>query len=56
MEYTLSPEQRAYFEEVLKKADPYPEDDPIFDTLDGKRDMDRAMATIAKMALEGRLR
>ena len=56
MAYSLSPEQKAYFEELLKKAEPYPEDDPIFDTLDGKRDMNRAMATIAKMALEGRLR
>lgn len=56
MASNLTPEQKAYFEEVLSKAEPYPEDDPIFDTLDGKRDMARAMATIAKMALEGRLR
>ncbi len=56
MACSLSPEQRAYFEEILKKAEPYPEDDPIWDTLDGERDHDRVMATIAKMALEGRLR
>ena len=56
MAYDLSPEQKAYFEEVLAKAEPYPEDDPIWDTFDGERDHDRAMATLAKMALEGRLR
>lgn len=52
----LSPEERAYFEEVLAKAEPYLEDDPIWDVLDGDYDSDRAMATLAKMALEGRLR
>ena len=52
----LSPEERAFFEEILKKAEPYPEDDPIWDELDGERDHERAMATIAKIALEGRLR
>ncbi len=52
----LSPEDRAFFEAILSKAEPYPEDDPIWDTFDGERDHDRAMATIAKMALEGRLR
>lgn len=56
MASNLSPEDRAFFEELLKKAEPYPEDDPIFDTLDGERDMDRAMATWAKLVLEGRLR
>ena len=56
MALNLSPEQREYFEGLLKKAEPYPEDDQIFDRLDGERDMDRAMATLAKMALEGRLR
>lgn len=52
----LSPEERTYFEKVLAKAEPYPEDDPIWDVFDGERDHDRAMATFAKMALEGRLR
>ena len=56
MASTLSPEDRAYFEELLKKAEPYPEDDPIFDTFDGERDMARAMATWAKLILEGRAR
>ena len=52
----LSPEDKAFFEEVLKRAEPYPEDDPIWDEWDGERDHDRAMATLAKMALEGRLK
>lgn len=56
MESSLSAEDRAFFEEILSKAEPYPEDDEIWDTLDGKCDHDRAMAALAKMALEGRLR
>lgn len=56
MASNLSSEDRAFFEEMLKRAEPYPEDDPILNTLDGGRDMDRAMATLAKMALEGRLK
>lgn len=56
MASNLSPEDRAFFEEILKKVEPYPEDDPIFETMDGKRDMKRAMATWAKMILEGRLK
>ena len=56
MTHNLSPEDKAYFEMILVKAEPYPEDDPIWDTLDGERDHERAMATIAKMALEGRLK
>ncbi|USF26158.1 hypothetical protein N510_001076 [Firmicutes bacterium ASF500] len=56
MASNLSPEDRAFFEAVLEKAEPYPEDDEIWVTLDGKCDINRAMATLAKMALEGRLR
>lgn len=56
MAYDLSPEDRSFFEEVLKQAEPYPEDDPILNTLDGEYDTKRMMATLAKMALEGRLR
>lgn len=56
MAYVLSPDERKQFEEMLRKAEPYPEDDPVWDVWDGERDHDRAMATIAKMALEGRLR
>lgn len=56
MASNLSPEDRAFFEAILAKAEPYPEDDPTWDVLDGECDMDRAMATLAKMALEGRLR
>lgn len=53
----LTPEQKAHFEEILRKAEPYPEDDELWDIFDDEdRDNDRAMATLAKMALEGRLR
>ena len=52
----LSPEDRTLFEEVLARAEPYPENDPIVNQWDGKRDHDRMMATLAKMALEGRLK
>ena len=53
----LSPADKAYFESLLAKAEPYPEDDPLWDVFDGEeRDSDRVMATFAKMALEGRLR
>ena len=56
MASTLSAEDIAFFEEILAKAEPYPEDDEIWYTLDGACDHNRAMATLAKMALEGRLR
>ena len=56
MASNLSPERRAFFEEILAKAEPYDEDDPIWNKFDGERDMDRAMATLAKKALEGRLK
>lgn len=56
MAYVLSPEDKAFFKEILAKAEPYPEDDPIWDVFDGEKEHDRAMATLAKMALEGRLR
>lgn len=56
MGYPLSSEDKAFFEALLAKAEPYPEDDPIWNVLDGDQDSDRAMATLAKMALEGRLR
>lgn len=53
----LSPEERAYFEAALAKAEPYPEDDDLWCVFDGdERDSDRVMATFAKMALEGRLK
>lgn len=56
MASNLSEEDRKFFEELLAKAEPYPEDDERWDILDGEMDHDRAMATLAKMALEGRLR
>lgn len=53
----LSKEDMEYFEALLAKAEPYPEDDSIWSVFDGEdRDSDRVMATFAKMALEGRLR
>lgn len=51
----LSPEDRAFFEALLAKAEPYDENDPIVDQLDGERDHDRMMALIAKEILEGKL-
>lgn len=57
MASNLSPADKAYFEALLAKAEPYPEDDPLWNMFDGaERDSDRVMATFAKMALEGRLR
>ena len=53
---TLSKEDKALLEEAVKKAEPYPEDDPVWGVFDGERDHDRALATLAKMALEGRLK
>ena len=53
----LSPEDKTFFEELLKKAEPYGDDDPIVRTFDGEwQDHDRMMATIAKGILEGRLK
>ncbi len=48
----LSPEDREYFEQLLKKAESYAEDDPIVRQLDGQRDRDRMLATIAKKILD----
>ena len=57
MGLNLSPEDKAYYESLLEKAEPYPEDDSLWRVFDGEeRDSDRVMATFAKMALEGRLR
>lgn len=55
MASNLSPEDRAYFEDLLAKAEPYDEDDPAANRLDGEQDPDRMMALIAKKILEGRL-
>lgn len=55
MAYNLSEEDRAFFEALLNKAEPYDENDPIVNQFDGERDHDRMMALIAKMILEGRL-
>lgn len=56
MASNLSPEDRAFFESILAKAEPYDEDDPIANTLDAKnQDPDRMAALLAKMFLEGKL-
>ena len=52
---SVSEEHRKFFEEILKNAEPYDEDDPIVYQFDGERDEDRMMALLAKKALEGRL-
>lgn len=56
MASNLSLEDRAFFESILAKAEPYDDDDPIVDTLDAKnQDPDRMAALIAKKILEGKL-
>ena len=56
MASTLSPEDKALFEEWLAKAEPYPDDDPAINTWDGAYEPARMRATIAKRALDGRLK
>ena len=60
---TLSLEIKRHLEEMLAKAEPLPEDDPYWDSLEGgcgydtfdETLFDRANATLAKKILEGRL-
>lgn len=55
----LSPEVKARLEDMVAKAEPLPENDEFFDRFDGHpsdEEMDRALATLAKKALEGRLK
>ena len=56
MASNLSPEDKAFFERLLEKAEPYPDNDPVVNTWDGKCDQNRMAATLAKMVLEGRLK
>lgn len=51
----LSPEDKAFFEALLSKAEPYGEDDPAVNRLDGKQGPDRMMALISGKILEGKL-
>ena len=37
----LSAKDRAFFEAILEKAEPYPEDDPIWEVWDGELSGDR---------------
>ena len=65
MESNLSPEDRAFWEEVLSKAEPFPEYDSNLDindergsgfySFDRERNA-RMLSTLAKMILEGRLK
>ena len=52
MACTLSQEQRKCFEAMLKKAEPYTENDPEYTMWDGKVDEDRMAATLAKKFLD----
>ena len=52
MALSLSDEKRAVHMEMLRIAEPYPEDDPVLNTLDGDSDSDRMLATIAKKWLD----
>ena len=66
MAHTLSPETKSHLEEIRSRAEPYSENDPLyqaifetfgggaFDNMDGY-DEDREMSTIAKLMLEGKL-
>lgn len=56
MEQKLTDEERKFFEDILAKYEPYDEDDPILMRFDGDDPHPmRAMATMAKKVLEGRL-
>lgn len=49
----LSQEEINKYREILAKAEPYPDDAPEMNTLDGDEgDIDRVMATLAKEILE----
>ena len=52
MALNLSKEERIAYENMLKTTEPYPDDDPVFNTLDGEYDLDRVGATLARQLLE----
>ena len=52
MALNLSKEERIAYENMLKTTEPYPDDDPVFNTLDGEYDFDRVWATLARQLLE----
>ena len=52
MALNLSKEERIAYENMLKTTEPYPDDDPVFNTLDGEYDFDRVGATLARQLLE----
>lgn len=55
MASSLSPEDRAFFEALLAKAEPYDEQAPEANTLDGPCDTDKLIALLAKEFLNGTL-
>ena len=52
MALNLSKDERIAYENMLKTTEPYPDDDPVFNTLDGEYDFDRVGATLARQLLE----
>ena len=52
MALNLSKEERIAYENMLKTTEPYPDDDPVFNTLDGEYDFDRVGATLPVEGLE----
>lgn len=55
MASSLSPEDRAFFETLLAKAEPYDAQAPEADTFDGSCDIDKLLALTAKEFLDGKL-
>lgn len=51
MALNLSEQQRIELEAELAKAEPYDENDPVLNTLDGEIDFDRWCATMARKFL-----
>lgn len=56
MEQNLTEDERKFFEDILKKYEPYPEGSPEDTCLDYPCDPCRLMATTAKKALEGKIK
>lgn len=56
MALDISEETRKACEELLRRAEPYPEDAPELGVLDGDADLDRLAATMAKRLLEGKIK
>lgn len=55
MASTISKDSDKELEKIAHSAEPYPDDSPEMETLDGDYDIDRALATIAKKILDGKI-